>query len=241
MRLWQREEGEEGTAEGDCGSKGGWLQPSVARRGGRMGDGDAIEGWKAVATREEEAGVNGGWQRWLLTGVGGYGRWLAAIVDGLRQRKTEEEQRAASLSAIAERWSRSSGWTGLVAEVAVACMGRMGKDSDGRWEEVAGTSTYRAAAAAGDMVVGDSSREERNRGLAGGEEEAGAGGRREEAVAVVGEGCGCDCGYSFLEEEARATVEEEVATAATAEEARCRHCTGGRLWLRGKMVATGRG
>ncbi|RZS04496.1 hypothetical protein BHM03_00034842 [Ensete ventricosum] len=170
MRLWQREEGEEGTAKGDCGSKGGWLQPSVARRGGRMGDGDAIEGWKAVATREEEAGVNGGWQRWLLTGVGGYGRWLAAIADGLRQRKTEEEQRAASLSAIAERWSRGSGWTGhwrshgwrqaaraarlwLVAEVAVACMGRMGKDSDGQWEEVAGASTYRAVAAAGEMGI----------------------------------------------------------------------------------------
>ncbi|RZS28305.1 hypothetical protein BHM03_00061916, partial [Ensete ventricosum] len=79
-----------------------------------------------------------------------------------------------------------------------------------------------------------------------GEEEAATGGhgedndsRREEAVAVASEGCGC--GYSFLEEETRATVEEEVATAAMAEEARCRRCTRGRLWLRGKIVAVGRG
>ncbi|RRT42957.1 hypothetical protein B296_00027954 [Ensete ventricosum] len=82
--------------------------------------------------------------------------------------------------------------------------------------------------------------------LADGEEEAAAGsrgedsdGRREEAVAVAGEGCGC--GYSFLEEETRAAVEEEVATATTTEEARCRRCRGGRLWLRGKMAAAGRG
>ncbi|RWV84874.1 hypothetical protein GW17_00053381, partial [Ensete ventricosum] len=31
-------------------------------------------------------------------------------------------------------------------------------------------------------------------------------------------------------------AEEEVATAATVEEGRCRHCKGGRLWLRGKMA-----
>ncbi|RWV89883.1 hypothetical protein GW17_00047948 [Ensete ventricosum] len=55
--------------------------------------------------------------------------------------------------------------------------------------------------------------------LADGEEEATAGGRgedsdgrREEAVAVADEGCGC--GYNFLEEEARAAVEEEVAAVA---------------------------
>ncbi|RRT50558.1 hypothetical protein B296_00008062 [Ensete ventricosum] len=63
--------------------------------------------------------------------------------------------------------------------------------------------------------------------------------RQEEAVAVAGEGC--SCGYSFLKEETRATVEEEVAAAAMAEEARCRRYTGGRLWLQGKMVAAGRG
>ncbi|RZS28963.1 hypothetical protein BHM03_00062623, partial [Ensete ventricosum] len=52
--------------------------------------------------------------------------------------------------------------------------------------------------------------------LVGGEEEAAAGGRgedsddrREEAVAMAGEGY--DYGYSLLEEEARAAV-EEVAT-----------------------------
>ncbi|RWW60265.1 hypothetical protein BHE74_00032749 [Ensete ventricosum] len=56
-------------------------------------------------------------------------------------------------------------------------------------------------------------------GLADGEEEATAGGRgedsddrREEAVDVADEGCGCS--YNFLEEEARAAVEEEVAAVA---------------------------
>ncbi|RWW11992.1 hypothetical protein GW17_00024365 [Ensete ventricosum] len=55
MQLLQREEDEGGAAGGDCGSKGGWLQPSVARRGERMGDGDAVEGWKAAAIKEEVA------------------------------------------------------------------------------------------------------------------------------------------------------------------------------------------
>ncbi|RZS22820.1 hypothetical protein BHM03_00055653, partial [Ensete ventricosum] len=64
---------------------------------------------KTAATREEkEAGVSDGW---LVIRVGEYGRWLAVAADGLRQQETEEEQRAASLSAIAERWSRGCGWT----------------------------------------------------------------------------------------------------------------------------------
>ncbi|RRT54299.1 hypothetical protein B296_00045624, partial [Ensete ventricosum] len=59
QRWLQREEDEEGVTRGDYSSKGGWLQPSpsVARWGGRMGDGDAIEGWKATAAREEKEAV----------------------------------------------------------------------------------------------------------------------------------------------------------------------------------------
>ncbi|RRT46221.1 hypothetical protein B296_00049084 [Ensete ventricosum] len=76
QRWLQREEDEEGTTGGDC--KGRWLQasPSVARRwGGRMGDGDAIEGWKAAAAREEKeaAGVRQGLRQWMA-GVAGR-RW----------------------------------------------------------------------------------------------------------------------------------------------------------------------
>ncbi|RRT82516.1 hypothetical protein B296_00013186 [Ensete ventricosum] len=44
-----------GAAGGDYGSKGGWLQPSVVRRGGRMGNSGAIEGWKATTVKEEAA------------------------------------------------------------------------------------------------------------------------------------------------------------------------------------------
>ncbi|RWW38620.1 hypothetical protein BHE74_00056135, partial [Ensete ventricosum] len=44
-----------------------------------------------------------------------------------------------------------------------------------------------------------------------------------------------------MEKSKVASVVEEGAMATTVEEARCRHCRGVRLWLRGKMAAVGRG
>ncbi|RZR99183.1 hypothetical protein BHM03_00028679 [Ensete ventricosum] len=48
-----------GKQQGLEATTGGWLQPSpsVARWGRRMGDSDAVEGWKAAAAREEKEAV----------------------------------------------------------------------------------------------------------------------------------------------------------------------------------------
>ncbi|RRT35165.1 hypothetical protein B296_00052090 [Ensete ventricosum] len=129
MRLWQREENEEGTAGGNCDSKGGWLQPSIARRGGRMGDGDEIEGWKG------SSGKGGGsdcGQRWLrLRGRG----WAAldptvavAVTllcrSGLRLQISNgvEEEEAATASEVA-----------VTVAAAAACVGRRR-----RWDRTGG-------------------------------------------------------------------------------------------------------
>ncbi|RRT63962.1 hypothetical protein B296_00028310 [Ensete ventricosum] len=168
MRLWQREEGEEGTAGGDCGSKGGWLQPLVARRGGRMGDSDAIEGWKAVATREEkEAGVNGGWQRWLLTGVGGY---VAGPVTGDRTAGDKRPEQQGCVGGLRQRVEAAVAGEAAMRAGSRGGGGLHGEDGEGqRWPvgggcgrvDVWGSCCGRGD---GDMVVGGSSREERNRG-----------------------------------------------------------------------------
>ncbi|RWW65182.1 hypothetical protein BHE74_00027530 [Ensete ventricosum] len=75
--------------EGGCGLAAEVAMACV----GKMG--------KTTTTREEkEAGVSNGWQRWLVTGVGGYGwRWLrlrardAAVVVTLANGKSKGERR----------------------------------------------------------------------------------------------------------------------------------------------------
>ncbi|RRT81667.1 hypothetical protein B296_00000084 [Ensete ventricosum] len=106
QRWLQREEDEEGAAGGDYGSKGGWLQPSpsVARWGGKMGDGDVVEGWKAAAAREEKeaAGVRQGLRQWMA-GVAG-------------QRWREQQQRCWICRKVGSARAGSRGGDGLRGE-----------------------------------------------------------------------------------------------------------------------------
>ncbi|RZS07350.1 hypothetical protein BHM03_00038185 [Ensete ventricosum] len=135
-----------GAAGGDYSSKGGWLQPSVARQGGRMGDGDAVEGWKTAAAKEEATIVAGDGYGcgqevgqldptivaavMLLCGSG----LRLLILDGVE----EEEVAMASKAATT---------------MVIVCVGRRG-----RWDGKQRGSSDEA------RIAGGGGREERNRG-----------------------------------------------------------------------------
>ncbi|RWW20791.1 hypothetical protein BHE74_00023565 [Ensete ventricosum] len=125
---------------------------------------------KTAATREEkEAGVSGGWQRWLVTGLGRYVRWLAVAADGLRARGKRPEQQGcvgglrqrveAAVAGEAAMRAGNRGGDGLCGEDGQGQRRSVG-EGYGRvdiWGSYYGRGD-------GDMVGDGSSREERNRG-----------------------------------------------------------------------------
>ncbi|RZR96154.1 hypothetical protein BHM03_00025131 [Ensete ventricosum] len=50
-------------------------------------------------------------------------------------------------------WLAASGQSRLAAEVVAACVGKVGKDDDSRWEEAAGASTFGATAVVGEIGI----------------------------------------------------------------------------------------
>ncbi|RWW48215.1 hypothetical protein BHE74_00045733 [Ensete ventricosum] len=173
-----------GAAGGDYSSKGGWLQPSVARQGGRMGDGDAVEGWKTAAAKEEATIVAGDCYGcgqevgqldptvvaavMLLCGSG----LRLLILDGVK----EEEVAMASKAATT---------------MVIVCVGRRG-----RWDGKQRGSSEEVG------IAGGGGREERNRG-----------GRRrkrsDEELREEGEEGAAGEGYGWLEV-ATVVVEEKM-------------------------------
>ncbi|RRT84156.1 hypothetical protein B296_00013623 [Ensete ventricosum] len=82
---------------------------------------------------EEEATASGGWQRRLVTRAGRYGQRLAATADGLRQRKTEEEDWATAAEGTAGLAMRRKEGARLRAATAAGSNGVGDEKRAGRW------------------------------------------------------------------------------------------------------------
>ncbi|RWV96049.1 hypothetical protein GW17_00041273 [Ensete ventricosum] len=189
MRLWQREEDEGGAVGGDCGSKGGWLQPSVA---GREELGCGRRSWMESRKRKQRQQVRQ--QQWRrrftwVTGEDGMGSrekvvekhgW-SAIVAGRRGTEVAEGRKGIGGLGCNEEglgYDRS-GWEGSDEGCGSGRAARSGKEAREEAEEgAAGAATEegygRLEAAVGEQwgpASGNSGREAWEEGSTRGERE----------------------------------------------------------------------